>query len=202
MSFSKKKLCWSSLLQINYVGDLTDETTMNYFTPATLSTSPNIRRLAGDFAVFWKTVDLIEFFPIIFTNRIKGSKVFLNTYLCCDDLFLISLYGFQSNKQDIWTFLKNEPFDDIFIISDLNAHPFNEIFFFNIFEKIDFQILPKIYDVMQIPAAFFHVYKPTILIYIVGSYCFLKSSISFTDKIIWQRLTWSYLYILWSFYPV
>ena len=54
----------------NELDDLTDDNTINSFTRATLSAFPNGGRPAGDLAMFWKVTDTINFFPIMFTNRI------------------------------------------------------------------------------------------------------------------------------------
>ena len=86
----------------NELDQLTDNNTIACFTPATPSTSPNGGRPRGGLAVFWKTSDTINFFPIMFTNRVMGLKVqtmshpfvLPNTYLCCDGASHISLHEF------------------------------------------------------------------------------------------------------------
>ena len=119
-------------LNANEVDQLTDNNTIACFTPATPSTSPNGGRPRGDLAVFWKTTDTINFFPIMFTKRVMGlrvqtlshSFVLLNVYLSFDDESLISIHEFQSNLQDISNFINQEHFDDIFIFGVFIAGPF------------------------------------------------------------------------------
>ena len=59
----------------NELDQLTDHNTIACFTPAIASTSPKGGRPSGGLAVFWKTSDTINFFPIMFTNRVMGLKV-------------------------------------------------------------------------------------------------------------------------------
>ena len=54
----------------NELDQLTDTDTIICFTPATASTSPNGGRQRGGLAKFWKSSDIINFFPIMFTNRV------------------------------------------------------------------------------------------------------------------------------------
>ena len=58
----------------NELDQLIDNNTIACFTPAIPSTSPNGGRPRGGLAVFWKTTDTINFFPIMFTNRVMGLK--------------------------------------------------------------------------------------------------------------------------------
>ena len=51
---------------------LTDINTIACFTPASPSTSSNGERPKGDLAVFWKTSDTNNLFPIMFTSRVMG----------------------------------------------------------------------------------------------------------------------------------
>ena len=101
----------------NELNQLTDNNTIACFTSATASTSSNGGRPRGDLAVFWKTSDTINFFPIMFTDRVMGLKVqtlshyfvLLNVHLCCDDTSLDSLHEFQSNLQTFRTQLMMSP---------------------------------------------------------------------------------------------
>ena len=58
-------------------------------------------------------------------QTMSHSFILHNVYLYCDDPSHISLHEFQSNLQDISNFINDEPFDDIIIIGDFNAEPFN-----------------------------------------------------------------------------
>ena len=52
----------------NELDQLTENSTIACFTAVTPSTSPNSGRLVGGLAVFSKTSDTINFFPIVFTS--------------------------------------------------------------------------------------------------------------------------------------
>ena len=68
----------------NKLDQLTENNTKACFTWATPSTYPNRGRHTGVLAVFWKTIDTIIFFPLMFTNRVKGLKVqTLSHYFLC-----------------------------------------------------------------------------------------------------------------------
>ena len=116
----------------NELDQLTDNNTIACYTPAIPSTSHNEGRPKGGLAVFWKTSDTINFFPIMFTSRVFGFDVqklshffvLLNVYLSCDDAFFIPLHELQSNLQDISNFINYEPLNDVLIIGDFNADPF------------------------------------------------------------------------------
>ena len=146
----------------NELDQLNDNNTIACFTPATASTSPNSGRPRGGLVVFWKISDTINFFPIMFTNRVMGLKaqtlfhsfVLLNVYLCCDDTSLDSVHEFQSSLQEISYFINDEPFDGILIIGDFNADSFKGRFF-NIFESqvVDHSLI--FCDVIQLLASYF-----------------------------------------------